>query len=258
MLPDSIKALLPHFAFGPVVRGFGRGSKKLGCPTANLPENVVDRLPPGFKLGVYYGWASVDNGPVHKMVMSIGFNPQFRNLKKTMETHILHDYGSDFYGSLLKVVITGFIRDMVKFSSLDELMSAIEADITFARGELETADHSSFLGHSFFQPGGEVVVVAPEVDPIGVDASPVDIDSTGRGASGSPKADEDKRRRHRAAAISCGRVAEGGTVEDQCVPDTLVTHSNWEEDPNVTRKTAEDKLVNGSLCDAGTGGRSML
>jgi hypothetical protein len=26
----------------------------------------------------------VDNGPVHKMVMSIGWNPYFRNVKKSM------------------------------------------------------------------------------------------------------------------------------------------------------------------------------
>ncbi len=36
-----------------------------------------------------------------------GWNPFYNNTKKTIETHILHDFGSDFYGSQLKVAITG-------------------------------------------------------------------------------------------------------------------------------------------------------
>jgi len=44
----------------------------------------VNDLPEDINTGVYYGWAKVDNGPVHKMVMSIGWNPYFRNIKKSM------------------------------------------------------------------------------------------------------------------------------------------------------------------------------
>ena len=51
---------------------------------ANYPESVVDRLPPTLASGVYYGWASVDQGPVYKMVMSIGWNPQWQNEKRSM------------------------------------------------------------------------------------------------------------------------------------------------------------------------------
>ena len=51
---------------------------------ANYPESVVDRLPPTLVSGVYYGWASVDKGPVYKMVMSIGWNPQWQNEKRSM------------------------------------------------------------------------------------------------------------------------------------------------------------------------------
>lgn len=52
---------------------------------------MVDGLPEDIKCGVYYGWAKVDNGwakvddgSVHKMVMSIGWNPQYENIKKSM------------------------------------------------------------------------------------------------------------------------------------------------------------------------------
>jgi len=52
--------------------------------SANFEEDVVAKLPEGFECGIYCGWASVDNGPVYKMVMSVGFNPFYDNTKKTM------------------------------------------------------------------------------------------------------------------------------------------------------------------------------
>jgi len=64
--------LFPYYANGTVVAGFQRGSTELGMPTANFPNEVVEKLPPSFNQGVYYGWAQVDNGPVYKMSMSIG------------------------------------------------------------------------------------------------------------------------------------------------------------------------------------------
>lgn len=52
--------------------------------SANFPENVVESLPSKLESGVYFGWASVDQGPIYKMVMSIGWNPQFQNEKRSM------------------------------------------------------------------------------------------------------------------------------------------------------------------------------
>ena len=49
---NSLKWLDPPcFLSGDVVAGFGRGSKQLGIPTANFPENVVRALPNAFKTG---------------------------------------------------------------------------------------------------------------------------------------------------------------------------------------------------------------
>lgn len=76
--------VFPHFSTGLVVKGFGRGSKQLGIPTANFPEEIVEQLPRAFQGGVYYGLAQVDNGPVYDMVMSIGNNPFYNNEKRTM------------------------------------------------------------------------------------------------------------------------------------------------------------------------------
>lgn len=74
----------PYFASGEVIKGFGRGSKQLGIPTANFPESVIDTLPEVYTNGVYYGFAQINNGPVYKMCMSIGNNPYYNNTKRTM------------------------------------------------------------------------------------------------------------------------------------------------------------------------------
>lgn len=45
---------------------------------------MVKNLPPDFQTGVYCGWASVKDGEVHKMVMSVGWNPFYNNQEKSM------------------------------------------------------------------------------------------------------------------------------------------------------------------------------
>ena len=52
--------------------------------SANFSDEVVSNLPPETKTGIYFGWAKVDQGPVYKMVMSVGWNPYFKNEKKSM------------------------------------------------------------------------------------------------------------------------------------------------------------------------------
>jgi riboflavin kinase len=52
--------------------------------TANLPESEVEKLPPNCPAGVYFGWATLHGKqPVYEMVMSIGWNPYYKNEKKT-------------------------------------------------------------------------------------------------------------------------------------------------------------------------------
>ncbi|XP_071943350.1 riboflavin kinase-like [Antedon mediterranea] len=142
---------IPYFARGEVVKGFGRGSKQLGIPTANFPIEVVNDLPNDFATGVYYGWARVNDGQVHKMVMSIGWNPFYDNVKKSMETHIIHDFKEDFYGSTLSIIILGYIREEKNFSSLDELIMAIKADIAEAENQLNKPDKLVHKENNFFK-----------------------------------------------------------------------------------------------------------
>ncbi|XP_062855362.1 riboflavin kinase [Trichomycterus rosablanca] len=141
---------LPYFCRGEVIRGFGRGSKELGIPTANFPESVVDSLPADIITGIYYGWARVDSGDIHKMVMSIGWNPYYKNTKKSMETHLIHTFKDDFYGQMLSVVMVGYIRPERGFNSLDELKAAIHSDIEEAKRKLDLPEHIKLKEDNFF------------------------------------------------------------------------------------------------------------
>ncbi|XP_061527780.1 riboflavin kinase isoform X1 [Phycodurus eques] len=141
---------LPYFCRGEVNRGFGRGSKELGIPTANFPDCVVEQLPADISTGIYYGWACVGNGDVHKMVMSIGWNPYYKNTKKSMETHVIHKFKEDFYGDTLSVVMVGYIRPERSYESLEALIAAINGDIAEAKVQLERPEHIKLRDDNFF------------------------------------------------------------------------------------------------------------
>ncbi|XP_050034819.1 riboflavin kinase isoform X1 [Dermacentor andersoni] len=147
--PNGVKCL-PLFLRGTVVKGFGRGSKQLGIPTANFSQELVSKIPAELDCGVYYGWASVNDGPVNKMVMSVGWNPYYKNEKKSVETHIMHKFDQDFYGAMLKVVVLGYLRPEKNFGSLDELVSAIKADMQNADESLNREEWRLFKNHRFF------------------------------------------------------------------------------------------------------------
>uniref|UniRef100_A0A2K5EQ99 Riboflavin kinase n=1 Tax=Aotus nancymaae TaxID=37293 RepID=A0A2K5EQ99_AOTNA len=133
-----------------VVHGFGRGSKQLGIPTTNFPEQVVDNLPADIFTGINYGWASVGSGDVHKMVVSIGWNPYYKNTK-SMETHIIHTFKEDFYGDILNVAVVGYLRPEKNFDSLESLISAIQGDTEEAKKRLDFPEHLKIKEDNFFQ-----------------------------------------------------------------------------------------------------------
>ncbi|XP_064882604.1 riboflavin kinase-like isoform X1 [Oncorhynchus nerka] len=143
---------LPYFCRGEVVRGFGRGSKELGILTANFTDSVVELLPGDISTGIYYGWACVDNGDIHKMVMSIGCNPYYNNAKKSMETHVIHTFKEDFYGQILSVVLVGYIRPERSYDSLGKnaLIAAINHDIEEAKRKLDLPEHRKLKKDNFF------------------------------------------------------------------------------------------------------------
>ena len=141
----SDKLNSPIVLEGEVVKGFGRGSKEIGCPTANFSQDVVEnKLPATLDAGIYLGWAKLDGecDRVEKAVVSIGWNPFYKNTKKSVETHILKTYDTDFYGRWMKLKICGYIRPELNFDGLDALIMAIKEDVEHAKQQL---DQSIFL-----------------------------------------------------------------------------------------------------------------
>jgi len=146
---SSEHSYLPLYLQGKVVSGYARGSKELGFPTANLDKLAFEKLAEK-AMGVYFGLAQVVDEPVQEMVMSIGWNPFYQNKEKSVEVHILKKYDEDFYGSHLKVIVLGFIRPMLNFTSVEELISAIEGDIKYAKKELTLPHYSNYKTDLFW------------------------------------------------------------------------------------------------------------
>ncbi|KLU88632.1 riboflavin kinase, partial [Magnaporthiopsis poae ATCC 64411] len=139
---------------GKVISGFGRGSKELGIPTANLPVDAsATPWIAEAKSGVYFGWASLNLPASHPqasttgtgtstyavfpMVMSIGYNPFYKNTVRSAEVHVLHRFDADFYGAHMRLLILGFVRDELDYSTLDALVKDINLDCDVARNSLD-------------------------------------------------------------------------------------------------------------------------
>ncbi|KAG5516728.1 hypothetical protein RHGRI_037462 [Rhododendron griersonianum] len=127
----------PWYIGGPVIKGFGRGSKVLGIPTANLSTEGYSTVLLEQPSGVYFGWAALSTRGIYKMVMSIGWNPYFNNPEKTIEPWLLHDFDDDFYGEDLHLAIVGYIRPEANFPSLESLIEKIYEDRRIAETALE-------------------------------------------------------------------------------------------------------------------------
>ena len=112
---------------GTVAHGRDRGGKLLGIPTANI--NLHDELSP--KVGVYAVIVYHD-GNRYPGVANIGYSPTFDDHIFTVEVHIL-DFKKDIYGDKIMVNFVQRLRDEIKFSGIDELVTQIHADIRQSR-----------------------------------------------------------------------------------------------------------------------------
>jgi riboflavin kinase len=91
-----------------VVHGFGRGSKELGIPTANLEIEQLGEKG-DIKNGIYYGMASVQGiNMAFSTVVSVGWNPFYKNEKKTIEAHLLAHL-DDFYDKKISLCLVELI-----------------------------------------------------------------------------------------------------------------------------------------------------
>ncbi|QIX01890.1 hypothetical protein AMS68_007407 [Peltaster fructicola] len=156
--PDSgPESPFPIRIDGKVVKGFGRGSGELGIPTANIP---IEGLSVGghkdLESGIYYGYAGLSadhkrhdtsqeqEAAVYQMVMSIGWNPFYKNEVRSVEVHIMHKFPHDFYDSHMNLVILGYIRPEYDYVSKESLIEDIKTDINVARDSLARPAYASF------------------------------------------------------------------------------------------------------------------
>jgi riboflavin kinase/FMN adenylyltransferase len=108
---------------GTVVLGDQRGGT-LGFPTANI------RVQPGQLVPAYGIYAGCALG--HRAAVSIGTNPHYGGHERRVEAHLL-DFEGDLYGERLVVELWERLRDEAVFSSEQELVAAIDADVARAR-----------------------------------------------------------------------------------------------------------------------------
>ena len=71
-------------------------------------------------------------------VASFGRRPTFDNGAPLLEV-FLFDFKGDLYGATLDVAFIGFIRDELKFDSIDALMRQMDDDSAKARAALAAA-----------------------------------------------------------------------------------------------------------------------
>ncbi|KAF2735894.1 riboflavin kinase, partial [Polyplosphaeria fusca] len=213
--PDTPQPPFPLRLRGPVIKGFGRGSKELGIPTANIPLSGLsiggnDSL----DSGIYYGYCTLDHSTisqhttsstvpsattdtslpprssnhavadleepatappsrpltpsqvsrrlkVYPTVLSIGFNPYYKNEQRSIEIHVMHTFAHDFYGATLSLVILGFIRPEYDYVSKEALVEDIREDIRVAQRSLERQGYVGYkedawmLGEGTLDEGGQ-------------------------------------------------------------------------------------------------------
>jgi len=150
---------------GVVEQGFGRGSAKIGVPTANIATREFSALLDSQDLlnGVYFGFAKIDSeeagttwykvGSLYskggssarlgfpnsrfQAVMNLGVNPTFGDVsERLVEAHVLHSFANPFYGCHMTLMLLGFLRVEQKFESFPALIANIKNDVAVARALL--------------------------------------------------------------------------------------------------------------------------
>lgn len=119
----------PYYLKGEVILGEQRG-RKLGIPTANM-RPLMEFTP---QKGVYISRTHAGSQSFSS-ITNLGVNPTFHQEPASplkVETH-LFDFAGDLYGHEIRVDLLKFIRDEIRFASVDQLKEQIQRDFVFAR-----------------------------------------------------------------------------------------------------------------------------
>jgi len=122
---DDLLKMLGHGypLYGNLIEGRGRG-KEMGYPTANLEVNSRKLLPPD---GVYAAEAIIGSQKKQGM-MYIGTNPTFEQKERSLEVHLFDFSQSIQVGEKLKANLKSWVREEMKFDSVENLKKKLEQD----------------------------------------------------------------------------------------------------------------------------------
>lgn len=188
----AVSDQLPIRFISKCCKGFGRGSKDLGIPTANVSKEdavctmSVDSLP----TGIYWGYARIGDGEdassssdgsataegslgrTFITAVSIGYNPTYGNEEKTIEPHLIaptdhpqrHSSScsetllQDFYGETIRLSVVGYLRPELPFEGLEKLTQAIKKDIADAERLGASSDDALAVGEKDWVQGRDLSV----------------------------------------------------------------------------------------------------
>lgn len=124
----ATRMLSRSFAIEGVVQSGDQRGRELGYPTANL---VLGRyLRPRY--GIYAVRVTLEDGTEHAGVASLGIRPTFDPPQELLETHLL-EFDGDLYGQKIEVALHDFIREELKFETVDALVAEMRRDEAAAR-----------------------------------------------------------------------------------------------------------------------------
>jgi riboflavin kinase/FMN adenylyltransferase len=126
----------PWFVTGEVIHGDKRGAG-LGFPTANIRLDKDC----GLRHGIYAVRVGRGQGKDHRRfdgVASFGRRPTFDNGAPLLEV-FLFDFKGDLYGTTLDVAFIDFIREELKFDSVEVLVRQMDDDAAVAQTMLAAA-----------------------------------------------------------------------------------------------------------------------
>jgi len=122
----------PFYITGTVVHGRGEGASRFDIPTANVCWDVP--YTPLLE-GVYAGYVNVD-GRRYPAAINAGVPPTFSDRTNCLlEPHLL-DFEGNLYGKQVSVSFIERLRDLMTFSSEEELKSVIGGNIRWVREHL--------------------------------------------------------------------------------------------------------------------------
>src|SRR5690606_10044394 len=113
--------------------------RDLGYPTANLSTDSEGMVPAD---GVYAGWLerpSLPGGHPDRRLpaaISVGSNPTFDDVERTVEAYVLDRDDLDLYGETVAVDFALRLRGNDRFETVEDLLAQIALDVERTRSLL--------------------------------------------------------------------------------------------------------------------------